>query len=299
MKLSLSQVVPSLEQKKLRAYVLYGGNAPLIQGVSQEINECFSHETIPAERLAQYRDDLAAPLLFGARPYLVHVEGVVSWPVVGPILSAWPMNHAVVLYASTIPLPWSRSSEIAAVGCYDCTLDESKTVVRRYLIRKKISLDAKSLEWCSAATQSGQWRGVMGVLELAAGSEKSIALGDIRHLFPEVSDGASLAILDPGKGHWDMGEIEDPIKILRSWQRIMLQVWQLKQLLQSKPLDQALESVRPMIFFKNKMPIGRAAETWSTGRIVRCLGRLVQTEVSLKKEPSIATTLLIRLLKNC
>ena len=297
MKLSLAQVVPSLGEKSIRSYVLYGSNAGLIQGVVQEISERFDSMTVPADQLLTYRDDLETPLLFGKKPYVVLVEGSLAWSVLGPILKTWPKNYAIVASMSTCPLPWSKYPEIAAVACYDCTLVESKTVLNRYLEREKINLQGQALEWCALLTQSGQWHHVVRSIALMGGcSQKIFMLDDLEGLFPEPWHESSLSILQGPQHTLSAEEIDDPIKIIRSWQRLMMQVWQLKQLLRTQSAEKAVESVRPVVFFKHKALILKSAEKWSVMRIIRCLGQLIQTEVQVKKDPMMAKSWLLRLL---
>jgi DNA polymerase III delta subunit len=297
MKLPLAQVVPSLGEKSIRSYVLYGSNAVLMQGIVQEINELFDYTSIPADQLLAYRDDLETPMLFGKKPYVVHVEGSINWSVLGPILRTWPKNYAVVAQMSTCPLPWSKYPDIAAVACYDCTLSESKAVLRRYLNREKITMEPEAFEWCAVLTQSGQWQNVMRVVSLMGGdARKSFVLDDLRGIFPEPWHETSLAILQGGANSLSDDDMDDPIKIIRSWQRLMMQVWQLKQLLQTHSAETAMESVRPAVFFKHKAVVLKSAEKWSTMRVIRCLGQLIQAEVQIKKDPLMAKSLLLRLL---
>jgi len=297
MKLSLTDVVPALEQEKVRAFVLYGNNPVLIQGVLQEINACFSHETIPFDRLKMYLEDLETPLLFGKKPYVLHLEGGTAWSTCVPILRSWPKHHAIVVQAASFPATWSKFPDIAAVACYDCTHEESRKMVRRYSLRDKIPLSADALDWCAGIAQSGQWHSMLSVLSLAAGGGKTLSLQDVQAIFPESWDEDQLAILDGGKHALD--GVDDPVKVLRSWQRVVMQLWQLKQLLGHHTPEQAIESVRPVIFFKHKARLVRAAETWSKMKIMRCLGLLIQTETAIKKGTLPAQDMLERLLRQC
>ena len=296
MKLSCAQVVPSLGEKTIRSYALYGSNAALMQGVIQEINEVFDSITVPADQLSAYRDDLETPLLFGTKPYVVLVEGSLPWSVLGPILRTWPKNYAIVVSMSTCPLPWSKYPEIAAVPCYECTLAESKTVMRRYFNREKIMLQADAFEWCALLTQSGQWRHVVRTVLLMGDTEKSVSLDDLRGLFPEPWHETSLSILQGSQHRLSEEDMDDPIKIIRAWQRLILQVWQLKQFLRTQSSEKAMESIRPIVFFKHQSVVLKSAEKWSMMRIMRCLGQLIQTEVLVKKEPMMAKSWLLRLL---
>jgi hypothetical protein len=203
----------------------------------------------------------------------------------------------VVVRAATCPLPWSKSSEIAAVACYDCSLVESKTITQRYMNREQIGLSPSALQWCAMVTQSGQWHSVIGVMGLFAGPEKQLDLEDLHGFFPEYWDALGLAILDGPKARFHQEEIDDPIKMIRSWQRAIMQLWQLKYFLNSQSQEKALDSVRPLIFFKHKDSLINACKSWSKQRIIRCLGQLIQTETALKKDPHQATALLVRLLR--
>jgi hypothetical protein len=203
-----------------------------------------------------------------------------------------------VICAPTCPLPWSKSPEIAAVACYESTLVESKTIVQRYMNRENVRLTPSALQWCALVTQSGQWHSVMGLMGLFSEPEKPIDLDDLQGFFPEYWDELGLAILDASTARWHQDAMDDPVKIIRSWQRLVLQLWQLKYFLKDQPPERAMELVRPLVFFKHKDPLLKAHKNWSKQRVIRCLSQLIQTEVAIKKEPHSAGALLVRLLRH-
>ena len=298
MRLSLGQIMSALEQRTFSAYVLYGSNTPLIQGILQEINASFPYETIEMRDLSAYREDLETPLLFGHKPYAVHVEGVINWPKIGPILSAWPRNHAILVHAPSIPLPWSKKSEIAILPCYDCSLEESKRMVSRALMREKIHLDPQALRLCAELTQSGQWHSILSVLSLASEDNGSINPNDLHQLFPETWGETGLSILDAAGSTFLQDPIVEPLQVIRSWQRIMLQLYQYQHFLPNLGPDGALEAIRPHVFFKYKVPLTQAAVSWSKMRVIRCLGQLIQGEIAIKKNMDQASRVLNQLLRH-
>ena len=299
MRLSLPGFISALEKKSSSAYVLYGSNSLLIQGVLQEINASFSHETIGINDLGAYANDLDTPLLFGCKPYVVHGEGTIQWPKVGPILSAWPRNHAVVVHVPSIPLPWSKSPEIAILPCYDFTLDDSKFMVARAAKRENILLNGQTLRLCAELTQSGQWHSVMSVLSLAALQDGTLHMDDVGDLFPQSWDETALVILDTGRAACWSGPVSDPIPMIRSWQRIMVQLLQYQYFLPQLGSEKAMDALRPSVFFKHKIPLIKASQAWSKARIIRCLSQLMIGEMAVKKNQTPVRTLLDRLMRFC
>lgn len=299
MKLSLPGFIGALEQKSGSAYVLYGSNSLLIQGVLQEINASFSHASIGINDLGAYANDLDTPLLFGRKPYVVHAEGAIQWPKVGPILRAWPRNHAVVLNGPSIPLPWSKSPEIAILPCYDFTLDDSKFMVARAAQRENIQLNSQTLRLCAELTQSGQWHSVMSVLSLAALQDGTLNMDDVGDLFPHPWDETALVILDAGRSACWSGQISDPIPMIRTWQRLMVQLLQYQHFLAQMGSEKAMDAVRPSVFFKHKIPLIKASAAWSKTRIIRCLSQLMVGEMAIKKNQTPIATLLDRLMRLC
>ena len=299
MRLSLPGFIGALEQKSMSAYVLYGSNSLLIQGVLQEINASFSHASIGINDLGAYANDLDTPLLFGRKPYVVHAEGTIQWPKVGPILRAWPRNHAVVLNGPSIPLPWSKSPEIAILPCYDFTVDDSKFMVARVAQRENILLNDQTLRLCAELTQSGQWHSVMSVLSLAALHDGPLNIDDVRDLFPQSWDETALVILDTGRAACWSGPVSDPIPMIRTWQRMMVQLLQYQWFLPQMGSEKAMDAVRPSVFFKHKTPLIKASHVWSKNRIIRCLSQLMIGEMAIKKNQTPIATLLDRLMRLC
>ncbi len=299
MRLSLPGFIGALEQKSKSAYVLYGSNSLLIQGVLQEINASFSHASIAMNDLGTYANDLDTPLLFGSKPYVIHAEGTVQWPKVGPILRAWPRNHAVVVHGPSIPLPWSKSPEIAILPCYDFTLDDSKFMIERAAKRENIVLNGQTLRLCAELTQSGQWHSVMSVLSLAALHDGTLNIDDVGDLFPQSWDETALVMLDTGRAPCWNGPVSDPIPMIRAWQRMMVQLLQYQWFLPQMGSEKAMTAVRPSVFFKHKAPLIKASHAWSKNRIIRCLSQLMSAELAVKKNQISIGTLLDRLMRLC
>jgi hypothetical protein len=298
-RLSLPGFIGALERKSKSAYVLYGSNSLLIQGVLQEINASFSHASVAMNDLGAYANDLDTPLLFGAKPYVVHAEGTIQWPKVGPILRAWPRNHAVVVNGPSIPLPWSKSPEIAILPCYDFTLDDSKFMVARVAQRENIVLNDQTLRLCAELTQWGQWHSMMSVLSLAALHDGTLSMDEVGDLFPQSGDETALVILDTGRAPCWSGPVSDPIPMIRSWQRMMVQLLQYQYFLPQLGSEKAMDAVRPSVFFKHKNPLIKASCAWSKSRIIRCLSQLMNAEVAVKKNQLSVRTLLDRLMRLC
>lgn len=296
MKLSLDQVFPALKEKKYGAYVLYGHNTALIQGIKQEIDGAFSQESLSVDRLIQEGEEICAPRLFGTRTEVFHLHGNLQWPLVGPRLAAWPRECPIVTNCPSFSLPWSKSPKIAAVACYHCTSSESKTILRRHLMREGLHLQEAVLEWCAEFTRCGSWNTLVNLLSLTADGGEALNVDQLSQMFVTMTPEANLAILEGGD--WDLAGLEeDPLKILRSWQRSLVQLWQLKQLLPHQGAESAVETLRPVVFFKHKALLVHTAKKWSSARILRCLGQLVQAETTLKKSPLEARDLLQRLLR--
>ena len=297
MRLSLTDFMGALEQKKCSAYVLYGTNSRLIQGILQEINASFSHASISVKDLGSYANDLDTPLLFGHKPYVIHAEGSIQWPIVGPILRAWPRNHAVVAHVPSIPLPWSKSPEIAIIPCYDFTLEDSKFMVMRVAKRENLVLDQNTVRLCAELTQNGQWHSIMSVLSLAALNDRSLNTEDVHHLFSESGDDAVLAILNAGRVACWSSPVSDPIPLIRSWQRLMMQLLHYQYFLPQMGSEKAITAIRPSVFFKHKTALIKASQSWSKPRIIRCLNQLLISEMAVKKNQTSVRTLFDRLMR--
>ncbi len=301
------------DQKALAA-LIYGPDGGLVRERSKQIAsyilgakfDPLNRIEISADQLkadpALLRDELCSLSLMGGSR-LVVVQGAtekltsaISDALAGHKPTAYLIVEAEELSASSsLRSLFERDDKLAAIPCYR---DEGRTlddVIRAALHGFGLTIAPDALRHLT--TNLGNDRGVtqseMAKIALYMGDEKEVTLPialaltdynasetteDICHFVACGEILQSQALLNRM-----LGEGTQPVAIIRAllrhFQRLDLTRAHIDN---GTPIDQAIENLRPAVFFKYKPKMRRALTLWRAKPLARALDALLRTEKELK-----------------
>jgi DNA polymerase III subunit delta len=188
------------------------------------------------------------------------------------------------------------ADKAAAIACYADGPREVAGLIRETLQAQRIAIDDESVEYLTAnlGSDRGISRQEIEKLVLYAGAGGRIELGDA---IASVGDSSALELedviydaLDGRTANIDGAltrlflEGQAPVSIVRAVMRHAQRLhFCAAQVAGGQPLDLAVRSLRPPIFFKYTDRFRRQAEQWPELRCERLLKRLTQAELDLKR----------------
>lgn len=295
MKISLAQLTPCIKSKKYNFYVVYGSQETVIQGVVREVMELFSYQNKSADQLEGCVQDLQTPCLFGDKP-LVTIVHSPKPAALTALLSHWPKEYVLIALVTSCPPVLMKEARVACLACYESTLAESKQIFQRYVDRLVLKLTPEALHLCAELSQDGGWSGMAHMLE--AYHETPLTYETVSSLFPQAYPHLALAFLGDPSLALEKVVLDEPIKILRLWQKGIMQLWQLKFYSKKHPIEQAVKLVNPPLFFKNVAPFVKAIKSWDECRLIKTMESLLSLETLVKKHPEQAEMLVVRFLRD-
>ena len=295
MKLSLAQIVPCIKSKKYKFYVLYGSQETLIQGLVREVMEVFSYQNTFADQIEGCVQDLQTPCLFGSKP-LVTIAHSPKLSILTSLLSHWPQEHVLIALVSSCPPALMKDANVACVACYESTLSESKLIFQRYVERCELKLTPQAFQLCTELSRDGRWSSMAQMLGVC--HENPLTQDTVEALFPEACPLLSMAFLGETSLELEKIIVDEPIKILRLWQKGVMQLWQLKFYSQNNTLEQAVKLVHPPLFFKNVPSFVKAIKSWSELDLIKTMESLLTLETLVKKNAAQSDMLIVRFLKD-
>ncbi len=279
-RLAVTDVWPGLQSQSYAVYILYGHSESLAQGLVQEVQDTWHGVSLEAGDLLDFCHTVQSPLLFGSHPLCAWIQSGWSWSGASDLVKQWPQSCPLIVRTATCPPAWHKVARVATVACYECSVADSRCIFLRHLKRLNVHVSSDVLDWCAAGCAHGEWSSWAHTLSLLD-QESCGDLGRVQALFGQRDDVSDLALFDK-----DMPPLAhvDPIKVIRSWQRSVVQVWQIKQgLHQGLASDRVLSLVSPPPFFKHEARLVAVARQWSLAKISRVLTRCVEAEVEMKQ----------------
>lgn len=279
-RLAMPDVWTGLHQGSYSVYILYGHSETLAQGLVQEVQDTWKGVSLEASDVSDFAHTVQSPLLFGSHPVFAWVSSGWSWSGAADMVKQWPVRCPLIVRTSTCPPVWHKVPSVATVACYECSVADSRCILQRHLQRLNVQVSPDVLDWCAYGSARGEWTSWAHTLSLLD-PEACRDLARVQALFDVTDELSSLALFD--KDQPPLANA-DPIKVIRSWQRSVMQAWQIKQgLNQGWSSDRALALVSPPPFFKHETTLVSVARQWSMAKLSRVLTRCVEAEVDMKQ----------------
>jgi hypothetical protein len=296
MKISITQLLPCIMRKKYKGYVLYGHNEPLIHGVLREVRENVACEMVSEERIQNEGLQLLSPCLFGQTSELIVVSSVKQVAWYGPLIKHSEASKAIlIVLSSPCPMPFIQALDIAVVACYECALEDSKFIMQRYAQRYCFKLSPEVLDLCAHMGKDGNWAEMAKMLSCQS---EPITEELLNILWTKPVDESFATLFLEGVSFFSLDDIE-PMKVLRAWQRLLLQMWQLKLLMRHDEPKKALTLVKPVIFFKHVPLILKKLPLWTCERFAFALKMLLECEKNCKQDLGRASQWMTQFLYRC
>lgn len=291
MKVSLAQVFTIIERAVIHGTpsalrcILYGPNIPLMHALLEEIKQQWTWCQIFVE------DEMLQPAvsLFEAPPQ-IHIADLTNIKNPNPLITRWDSGPLVIMATNCSP-DLQKDRDIVTAPCYECTLPESHTILKRYSQRHNLVFTSDAQAFCAQFCQENSWASVCHMLQLY--QAPSITVDVLEALFPHLSSNLEKILISDMAFQWQYLEIIEPMRAIRLWQKLILQAYQLASLSLNKGIEQALSQLRP--FFKHIPFIKKYAH--DPRALERALRILLKAEVEIKKNPSMAVSVLQRCLQ--
>lgn len=286
--MKLSLLIPSLTQGRRGVYLLYGQEG-LIHGLLREVMALFPYQVLPSDQLLAHAQGILTPSIFGKTPSLT-LSYQVNVTLFSSVVTQWPKEETLLVTATAPSSPLAR---VETLACYGCSLEESRTILKRHIGREKVNLTSEALEICAEWTRKGTWAEISSTLSLY--QEDPITPEILFSLFAEEPPDLLLAFLCRKK---EFPMVKEERTLLQGWQKIILQLWQLKILSQTLSWDQATKRVSPPLFFRHIPLLRKALSDWSEDQLAKAMEVLVQQESAIKQNLSHGAMNLSRFLMN-
>jgi hypothetical protein len=276
MKVAFTDLAPGLRSKKFRVGVVYGSHASLIQAVVDEACQHCTHQTLTLVQAEGLWRHPPGPSLFGeTTPYLTVISSATVTAAVMDCLNHWPESLALLALVGSCPPTLIKHPTMAAVACYECSLQESRVMIQRAC--QGIVMTPEALSWAAHATRDGQWLGLASTLSLIP--QRPVTQEMVQMLVQDPEEDWILPLFDGGACSRAFRSQEDPMKIVRTWQRLLAQAWQLKYLGAERS-----DQVYPAIFFKHVPWLKKAGQKWSLAHIMVLWERCYDLEKIAKQD---------------
>lgn len=296
MKVDLSSFGEMVSDRKLSAFLLYGGEEALQEGLLAEIMRLFPTRTVEEGTFLGDPGAFLDPDLFSAPAScrILVVRGVSEkfFPAYREILAKSSLDRILVftnlsMRANSACVRYFLGADHAgAVACYECNARQSLRIVLRFLRRHHMTLDREATEELALLTCDGSWADVFDRLTLYGTpvTEEAVrALG--RTDIP--------ALLTSFLGHTQADALSafldtlafsptQLLKVIRIWQRQVLQFLHIKALIASG-LSFEESHKKAALFFK-LVPLAEAQlSNWTTDALIGVLSLLRHAECSAKE----------------
>lgn len=292
MKRLLATFGPSVLQKQLKGYLLYGHHAGLQQGAIEEIIACMPCTILKEEAFLADPGHFMAPTLFAPPQDKIFIISEVGEKSLSLYLPYFQETTHIFIFTSatfTTASSWvqhfSKSPQLASIACYEGCAKQSAIILTRYLKRAGLTLEPEVFTICAELTKEGTWQSTVDLLRMVPGT---IRLEDLAHLLPEVEQ-ATASLLAPSvpEVYQSLKALEalaDFLKVIRGWQKVLLQLWQLRTLIQQgRPAEEAIKAVAPPFFFKYAPAALQRIPIWTHQKLCQAMQLLHQAEIAAKE----------------
>ncbi len=305
--------------------VIYGPNAPQISQYAQilaktvvaDLSDPFNSVTIEAGELSQnptrIADELLSQSLMGGRR-LIRLQSA-SDKITNPLKTAFEglenCDNFIVIQAgpltprSSLRKYAETAKNLAIIPCYEDDERSLSQYIQHQMQQFNLQADRDVAPFL-AHQLSGNRALVDRMIEKIInykGSDTRVTLDDARACAHDVSqssiDSAIQAALDGQYAQLDealqilWGEGVSPVALARIGQNQLYRLRQVQTAMaQNTPLEQALKTLRPPLFFKAKPDFTRRLRQWPLPKIDRAIQALLRLEVQCKKTgiPDLALT---------
>jgi DNA polymerase III delta subunit len=296
MKLLISDFFPAVTKRSFRHFLLYGNQEMIVQGLLEELEENTPLSFCQAQEFFQSPELWTCQSLFQAGPTLTVVTEITekSFSVADSFLKNIS-NQSMLIFTSTelrSQSSWvqhfQKSPHLAAISCYEASIPQSREILARLLKGVTIPLTWQNelAQW----TQDGSWMCKSKTLKLYLEScSNNLLSKNIDFLFNTLPYHDVLLPFQASTGTFlkSIQHLDDTekLKIIKGWQRLAVQLCQLKSMYNPKEdLAKLCLQVKPTIFFKHIPLITKHFHQWSSQWLVDCLDALFEAEMSLKNK---------------
>lgn len=297
-----------------RALLLYGPDAGLVRerlqaatkAIAKDVADPFRVAELSAAQLkddpARLSDEAAALSLTGGQ----RVVRILNAPdslaaLIGNFLAAPKGDALIIVTAGELgpraPLRklFEEEPKAAAIACYADEGQGLDALITQQLSKQGIRIQPDALAILANRLGSDRMmvRSEVDKLALYMGEPGTITAADIQAAMGDggeaTQDELSIAVMSGNQQAAQtalerlMREGTQPVAILRSVgryvQRLHLASGQMRQ---GKSAEQAVESLRPPVFFKHKGPMAQQLKGWPSDRLAQAMDMLIQAELDCK-----------------
>jgi len=315
-KLAASRVAGFLRRPdpEVRAVLLYGPDAGLVREraaalartVCPDLQDPFRVADLTGAALAadpaRLADEAAQiSLMAGRRVVRVREAGDALAALFGRFLADVRGDALVVVEAGELPgrsslrRVFDDASAAAAIGCYPDNARDLADLVRETCAAQRIAISRDAVDFLVTHLGGDRLltRAELDKLTLYAGEGGRIALDDARAVIADTAalslDDALLAAAEGDAAALDRAlarvfqEGESPVTVIRALLRHLQRLHLLAlRVGGGEPIDAAIRSARPPIFFKEQDSWRRQLQRWTETRLRAALDRVAEAEFRMK-----------------
>lgn len=313
----------------LAGVIIYGPNTPQIAQYGQDIaktivpdlNDPFNVVTLTSDNIGKnpsiLADELASQSLMGGRR-LIRIKNA-SDKMTAALKNALDIaqgseNFFLIECGGLTPRSSLRklgetAKNIGILACYEDDEQSLSSYIQRQLTSQGLTIDRDVAPYLAHQLSGNRALADRMVEKIITylGAIKSVTLEDAKNCSAAPSetslDTAVQAALDGNQKNLDeavqilWGEGVSPIAIIRMTQNQLYRLRKVQaNITQGTPMDAALKTLRPPIFFKAKPAFTRQLRNWPAKKIDRALSHLLRLEVQCKKTGTPDKTLTHRIL---
>jgi len=295
----------------LRAILIYGHDRGLIQERSRslaekyapDINDPFSVTSLNGDDIAKDPSLLidsagAMPPMGGVRLVRVHQLGGSGLNACKTLLENPPAESITICTGgedlntkSALVKLFEQHDQAAALGCYADTNQSLGQLVAEVFRQHNIKTDSSTMGWITAQLGADRMasRSEIDKLVLLAGPDGTLTLDAAQHA---LGDGTAISVNDAihAAASGNVKSLSTALsrlqqnaiageQVLRSGQMYFQRLFRIAAAMETGlPRDQAMNSVKPPVFFNEKRMVETHLQSWSAPRCRRAIDRLVEAE---------------------
>lgn len=288
MRLEMQAFYPSVQLQKYSAFLLYGQNVSLQDGLLQEVIQLHKTRCLTEKEFLQDPHGFLTPSLFeiySNNIFIISEISEKSFPLFQDFISK---NSCFIFLSSQLKTtsPWvqkfTKDVEKAAIACYQPCPKQSVFLTKRWLERYQITLSWNETQKIANGLQEGFWPEVIPLIALCP----DIPLEKLLLSFSETSDEDWFLLKNDRWFHkLNLWQERDPsfcISLIRSWQKTLMQLIKVRsQCEQGASMKEALQSAR--VFFREEPAFNAEYRSWDYKRCAFSFGKLFQAELCVKR----------------
>ena len=316
MKLAAARVAAFLRRPdpEIRAVLFYGPDAGLVRERADAVARTVCPDLRDPFRVAELTGAVLAAdparladeaaqisLMGGSRVVRVREAGDALAPLCGRVLANMPGDALVVVEAGDLPgrsalrRVFDDAPGAVAIGCYPDSARDLAAVIRETCAAHDIAISRDAVDFLLAHLGGDRLltRAELEKLTLYAGDGGRIEFDDARAVIADSAalslDDALLAAAEGNASALDRAlarvfqEGESPVAVIRALLRHLQRLHLLaSRVAAGAPVEEAMRSARPPIFFKQEDSFRRQLGLWSEARLRPQLDRIARAELDIK-----------------